>query len=204
MAELLPMFPLNAGLIPGAILPLRIFEDRYQQMLDDCLDADREFGVVLISRGSEVGGGEQRYDVGTVVSILGLQEREDGTRMVVGRGTGRLRVEEWLEDDPYPRAMVVRLEDRGAVSDDDLRQRLDRGFARGLGLLAEMGVDVGTAPELPDDASAAAFMAIAVLPIEALDRQRLLEMDDVGERLAAAVEVIEDANELLAVQLGGQ
>lgn len=203
MPEVLPMFPLNAGLIPGALLPLRVFEERYLRLLDDCLASDREFGVVLISRGSEVGGGDQRYDVGTVASIIGLQEQDDGTRLVVGRGTARLRVEEWLEDDPYPRAVVERLEDRGDVSDQALTHRLERAFARGLGLISEMGVDVGAAPDLPDDPAAAVYMAIAMLPIEALDRQRLLEMDDIAERLEAAVEVVEDANELLAVQLGG-
>lgn len=55
----MPMFPLGTVLLPGAILPLHVFEPRYQQLVRDCLDApEHEFGVVLIDRGSEVGGGD--------------------------------------------------------------------------------------------------------------------------------------------------
>ena len=51
----LPMFPLGSVLFPELGLPLRVFEPRYRQMVVDCLDTDRSFGVVLIERGSEVG-----------------------------------------------------------------------------------------------------------------------------------------------------
>lgn len=57
---MLPMFPLGSVLLPGSPLPLQVFEPRYRAMLDDCLAGDQRFGVVLIERGFEVGGGEQR------------------------------------------------------------------------------------------------------------------------------------------------
>ncbi|HEX4162859.1 MAG TPA: LON peptidase substrate-binding domain-containing protein, partial [Acidimicrobiales bacterium] len=56
----LPMFPLSAVLFPQATMPLHVFEPRYRQLMHDCLEGDPRFGVVLIERGSEVGGGDQR------------------------------------------------------------------------------------------------------------------------------------------------
>ena len=62
----MPMFPLGTVLLPSVLLPLHIFEERYRTLIRDVLDADREFGVVLIERGSEVGGGDTRSSVGTL------------------------------------------------------------------------------------------------------------------------------------------
>ena len=205
MLELLPMFPLNNGLVPGALLPLRMFESRYLTMIDACLDKHRQFGVVLISRGSEVGGGEQRYDVGTVATIMGIRTMDDGTTLTIARGSQRLRVSEWLEDDPYPQAMVERLHDPADYQfDPEQRKRLESAFARGLVLLGEIGVEVGSAMALPDDTAAAVFHAIALIPMETLDRQRILEIDDPGERLITAVAALGDTNELTALRLSSQ
>ena len=74
----MPMFPLGGVLMPGGTLPLHIFEPRYQQLLIDALEGDRCFGVVLISRGSEVGGGEVRNSVGTIAHIDDYQRFDDG------------------------------------------------------------------------------------------------------------------------------
>ena len=64
------MFPLGTVLFPSGVLPLRVFEPRYRDMLEDLLSGNREFGVVLIERGSEVGGGEVRSGIGTMARIL--------------------------------------------------------------------------------------------------------------------------------------
>ena len=66
----IPMFPLSLVLFPGQILPLHIFEDRYRTMVEEIIDKDREFGVVLIERGSEIGGGDTRKNVGTLAEII--------------------------------------------------------------------------------------------------------------------------------------
>lgn len=107
----LPMFPLGSVLFPGLGLPLRVFEPRYREMMADCLDGDRSFGVVLIERGSEVGGGEVRLRVATVAEILDVSLQDDGTLGVFAVGTGRVEVLEWLPDDPYPAAIVAPLRD---------------------------------------------------------------------------------------------
>ncbi len=81
----LAMFPLQTVLFPGAILPLHIFEPRYRKMLADCLSGDGTFGVVLISRGSEVGGGDQRVAVGTEARIEEASRFDDGRWAVIAR-----------------------------------------------------------------------------------------------------------------------
>ena len=70
----MPMFPLGTVLFPYAVLPLHVFEPRYRVMTRRCLDGDREFGVVLIERGSEVGGGDVRFGVGTIARIVQVAE----------------------------------------------------------------------------------------------------------------------------------
>ena len=86
-------------------LPLHVFEPRYRVMMRHCLDGDREFGVVLIERGSEVGGGDVRFDVGTLARIVQATELPDGRlRGRVRRRARGLRVERWLPDDPFPLA----------------------------------------------------------------------------------------------------
>jgi len=96
----IPMFPLGSVLFPAMPLALRVFEERYLKMMGAILDNEpSEFGVVLIERGFEVGGGDKRFDVGTTARILQI-EAPDGPLAVVARGGRRFRVSQWLEDDP--------------------------------------------------------------------------------------------------------
>src|SRR5579875_215149 len=103
----LPMFPLESALLPGEELPLRIFEPRYSALVRDCLRSRaKTFGVVLISRGREVGGGEQRCDVGALAAIADCADAGGGRYALRCAMGERIRVDKWLPDDPYPRALV--------------------------------------------------------------------------------------------------
>lgn len=108
------MFPLGSVLFPGAVLPLQVFESRYLQMLAELVDDGGRFGVVLIERGWEVGGGDQRFATATVAKIVRFGKIDDARIAVVTIGEERVRISEWLPDDPYPAAMVVPIEDGGA------------------------------------------------------------------------------------------
>ena len=101
------MFPLGTVLMPGAPLQLQVFEPRYQTLLADCLAGDGRFGVVLIERGSEVGGDDQRTDAGTLAQIIGTGDLGEGRTALLAVGTHRIQIVRWLHDDPYPRAEVV-------------------------------------------------------------------------------------------------
>ena len=107
-AVAMAMFPLQSALLPDEDLPMQIFEPRYTALVRDCMrDEDPRFGVVLISHGREVGGGDVRCDVGTVARITECVDLADSGRFVLRCRTGeRIRVCDWLPDDPYPQAMV--------------------------------------------------------------------------------------------------
>ncbi len=179
------MFPLSTVLFPGAGLPLHVFESRYRALIADCLARDGEFGVVLISRGSEVGGGDQRVDVGTVARIDQVAELEDGRMLVITRGVRRVRVETWLADEPYPRAVVEDLPvPRGG--DHDLALATAEVSVRRLrSLLSELG-DV---PALPHDLEVTgsneeiAWKLCELAPLNPMDRQQLLACTTLEQQL---------------------
>src|ERR1700758_730798 len=126
------MFPLEAALLPGNDLPLRIFEPRYTQLVQDCLAADDPvFGVVLIAAGREVGGGEERYDVGALARIVEHQSLGGGQYTLRCRVGSRIRVLTWRADDPYPRAVVELWPDElgDPVSVQPIRELEDRVMA---------------------------------------------------------------------------
>lgn len=145
------MFPLGTVLFPHMPLPLHVFEERYKALVQDTLRSGREFGVVLIERGHEVGGGDSRFGLGTVARIEAESELPGGRWALLTRGARRIRVTTWLEDDPYPRALVEALADDsgGSVADLDRLAAAEREVRRGLELAAELGVR-GVAPATID------------------------------------------------------
>ena len=92
------------------VLPLHVFEPRYRKLMTELMaeedPARREFGVPLIERGSEVGGGDDRSSIGTVARVMEAEEFDDGRWGLVAVGVRRFRVVSWLPDDPYPLADV--------------------------------------------------------------------------------------------------
>ena len=207
VAESLPMFPLGTVLLPGAPLPLQVFEPRYRQLTRDCLAGVPEFGVVLIERGSEVGGGDVRTNVGTVARIVASQALPDGRAYLVTVGTRRIRVTEWLEDAPYPRAMVEELvdDDRGPPPSAEAYAALVGTARRTLALASELGLEAGEATrDFGDDPAAGTFEIAAVTPLGVLDRQRVLAAVSAADRCSLLDGLLSDLNELLSFQLGGQ
>ncbi len=183
-ARVMPMFPLGTVLFPYALLPLHVFEPRYRMMLRHVLDADREFGVVLIERGSEVGGGDVRFDVATVARVVQASELPDGRFALATVGMRRVRVERWLDDDPYPRAEVVALDDPPArASDHDARARVVSAVDEVTALARRIDTRVAEAPGFDADPVRAAYEVAAVAPIGPLDAQRVLAAADPAARL---------------------
>ena len=108
---IVPMFPLGAVFLPGDIVPLRIFEPRYvemmQQMLAGQTELDMSFASVLIARGSEVGGEDQRRQLGVVVHVEQCVATPEGGYGIVGLASDVVEIEEWLTDVPYPQAKIT-------------------------------------------------------------------------------------------------
>ena len=198
----LPMFPLGSVLFPSMILPLHVFEPRYRALVEDCVAGNGEFGVVLIERGSEVGGGDVRTDVGTVAQVLEIERFDDGRCALAAVGTRRFRVDRWLDDDPYPRAEVTDWDDSAPESLD--LDEVDALFRRALALAAELGeapapMDV----ELAEDAGLATFQMAALAPLGPADRQVLLATEGAEARVRLLAEQLADMTELLRARLGG-
>lgn len=104
------MFPLGTVFVPGDIVTLRVFEDRYVEMIRSLLASDSdtlEFGTVLIDKGSEVGGKDIRRTVGANVVVKQCEVADTGGYVVAGVATQRLEVREWRIDDPFPIADVT-------------------------------------------------------------------------------------------------
>ena len=199
----LPMFPLGTVLFPGALLPLHVFEPRYRALTLHCLAADSRLGTVLIERGSEVGGGDVRFDVGTraeIVSAVPLDAGSGGANeasrwFLVLRGVDRIRVVRWLGEEPFPRAEVAVLADEadgeGAAA---TRDRVERLLRQALALATELG-DPTAAPAtvaLDPAPAAATWQAAAVAPVGVLDAQRVLATPGVDDRLRLLEELLAD------------
>ncbi len=201
------MFPLSAVLFPGAPLPLRVFEPRYRQLVADIMTSDREFGVVLIARGSEVGGGDQRHSTGTIATVEALSEIEGGQFALLARGTQRFRVKRWLAEDPYPRAEVERVrEDLGDASAPHVERAL-ASLRHARALLSELHdtpplpVDMDLPTGSPAELFDTQWKLCMLTPFEAFDRQRLLEAGSVIERLMLLESLCDDLAEDVATIL---
>ena len=200
------MFPLGTVLLPFAHLPLHIFEPRYRALVKDVLAGDGEFGVVLIERGQEVGGGDQRFGVGTVARIVQSAELPDGRWLVDAVGTERFRVTEWLPEDPYPLALVEALDDEppdvGPGTDAEVAERrkaVEQVLRQVLALQVELGMPAPSAVRtLDEDPAVAAFEAALLSPIGPMDAQTVLEAPSTVARLALLESMLEDAREVLS------
>jgi Lon protease-like protein len=191
--EELPLFPLNTVLFPYASLQLHVFEDRYREMIRTCLEFDRPFGIVLIRAGSEVGGYIDPYMVGTAVRIVQVHTYDDGRMDIQVQGERRFRIRQLDESKPY---LVGRVEPvvEHAIEESNRAEELlirareefevlvQRLFAR-----QEFSVQV----VFPTDPVALSFTIANLLPMENLEKQRLLETTDTLERVEELLPILQ-------------
>jgi len=200
----MPMFPLGSVLLPSMPMPLRIFEERYLKLLGDLVTSEKpEFGVVLIERGPEVGGGEKRMDVGTIASVtdIGTSEQFYGLESI---GTQRFRVNAWLPDDPYPIADIDFIPD--LIWDDTLmpaRVHLETKVRQLLAFASEFGdLPYGADTLFSDDPMEACWQLAGVLPVGQLDQVDLLRSQSADELIARTYEIVKTADETLKAMMG--
>ena len=201
----MPMFPLGSVLMPAMPLNLRIFEERYLKLLGDLLGEETpEFGVVLIERGQEVGGGEKRMGVGTIASVneIGTTDEFYGLQSV---GSRRFRVNAWLPDDPYPVADIDFLPD--LIWDDNLmpaRVHLETKVRRLLAFASEFGdLQYGADVQFSDDPMEACWQLAGVLPVGQLDQLDLLQSQSAEDLIAQTNEIVNAANQSLEQMMTG-
>ena len=195
----IPMFPLGSILLPSMPLSLRIFEERYLKLLGDLITEDEpEFGVVLIERGAEVGGGDKRLEIGTLASVtdIGTLDQFYGIESV---GAQRFRVNAWLPDNPYPMADVDFLPD--LIWNDSLmpsRVHLETKVRNLLAIASEFGdLQYGPDTELSDDPMDACWQLAGMLPVGGLDLFDLLQAQSAEELISNTYELVNALGEAL-------
>jgi len=196
-----PMFPLGSVLFPGVTLPLNIFEERYRSLAKRCVNNEEPFGVVLIEKGHEVGGGDVRSSVGCLARIIEHREFPDGRWALLIRGESRILVEEWLDDDPYPNAVITDLPDDDCpLSMDRCMEVLKRLTALTVAAKSagyEMPIIDAEALAVGVDAEELGYRIAHLTPAGSFDRQKILTRSNSAERLDCIEELVVGLEEVL-------
>ena len=198
MPERLPLFPLGLVLLPGLLLPLHVFEDRYRDLVRDLLELPeqaRRFGVVAIREGREVGadGVTALHEVGCVAQLRRVTPYDDGRFDIVATGGRRFRLTGLADGAAYATGLVEWLPDGlGPAEEAALLDRAVRqAFRAYLAALAQArGDDAPDGGELPADSLVLSYVVAASVVVDLEDRQRLLAEPDGVARLRAELALL--------------
>ncbi len=193
MAAFLPLFPLGTVVLPGMVVPLHVFEERYRALVSDLLvlpePADRRFGIVAIREGYEVGSHEARsmFRTGCVVQLTAVEAHPDGRFDIAVKGLGRFRVLATDSSRAYLRAEVEGVGEAPGGDAAELAAAVaecSRVYAAYRHRLGQLGGDTIEARSLPEDPTELSYTlaAGALLPLS--DRQQVLEAATTLDRLA--------------------
>ncbi len=176
MSDLLPLFPLEVVLFPGAPLPLHIFEPRYKEMIGECLASHSLFGVVRARK-------QGVADIGCSAEIVQLVTTYDDGRMdILTEGRRRFQVVELNEERSFLRAQVAWFDDQGGDAGSEPRRRL-------LDLHAQLLALTGAQAQPADPAQPLlSFELAAVLPLDLDFKQTLLGLRSEQERVTRMIE----------------
>jgi Lon protease-like protein len=180
-----PLFPLGLVALPGELVPLHIFEDRYKTMMSDCMDGEREFGIVWLSD-------DGLRDVGCAMRIERVLERmEDGRMNLLARGTRPFRVLERLGHLPYPAGVIEFVQDRSDDPDPDLAGEARAAYAD----LVKRATD--REPEADELDSMGAYDMAATVDFGLDAKQGLLDLRSENARLKLVTRLFRAASKRL-------
>ena len=194
----LPLFPLGTVLFPGVLLPLHVFEERYRRLVRDLLDATedaREFGVVAIREGREVGddGIRALHRVGCVARLRRVEPYDDGRFDLVSTGSQRFRLHSLDQSRPYLQGAVELLDEPTGEQAAAIAVRVAVEFDEYRSALGD------DEDELPDDPRTLSYLVAAGAVLELTEKQRLLEAPDTATRLHAELLLLRRETRLLDV-----
>lgn len=178
-ARQLPVFPLPLVLLPGTMLPLHIFEERYKLMITHCMELDKIFGVTYISEHDL--GVPPLGRVGTIAQIMALVPLEDGKKNLLTVGSTRYRTLEYTELKPYLVAEVEIFTDDDEPDLDDEISELKGLYDRASRALRELNGE--SLPDLPDAPEELSFAVAGAIKMSDSMKQMLLEMVSTRKRL---------------------
>jgi len=179
----LSLFPLNAVLFPGGTLGLRVFEQRYMSLVTDCFKRESTFGICLIAEGAETGAPALPHKVGTQARIVAWDMTQPGILNLTVRGEARFRILSSEAD----REGLLHARVESIAAEAEVPVPVPEALAALVPLLQAMVADAG-AERLPpphrfDDAAWVGYRFSELLPIPALARQKLLELEEPVSRL---------------------
>ncbi len=176
----LPLFPLNTVLFPGTLLPLRIFEPRYVDLIGRCMADNSGFGIVALASGTETGRPGQTHRIGTIARIIDFDQGTDGLLNIVIRGDERFRLRgTTIQEDNLLLGQIVEFGNVAASP-------IPKEFHSLVELLDEITSKVDSAPSAdsaPTTASQLAYRLAQYLPVTVPVKVALLEIDDPRELL---------------------
>lgn len=190
MAGPIPLFLMRTVLFPHMPLSLHVFEDRYKQMLQDCLDSGQSFGVVAIREGEEAGGEARPCEVGTLARIVSVERLDDGRMNLVISGATRFRVLREVPGKPYVQADVDYLEEQDPPADGKLSRRVKRAFEGYLAGLRQMAPNLSSVPAIPAEDEVLGYLVAAMVETPLQARQRLLEAQTPAERMEMELQIL--------------
>ncbi|MCL4868964.1 MAG: LON peptidase substrate-binding domain-containing protein [Anaerolineae bacterium] len=196
----LPLFPLNTVLFPGMPLPLHIFEERYKEMIQHCLEHDEPFGVVLIRDGRESFGPlADPYEVGCIAQIEHIRPLEDGRYDLIAVGRERFRIHQIKHNRSYLVGVVelYPMQTEKPTFLTRLGNHLRPLIQRYLEAISEIsGADLEAA-QLPTDPLAIGYLGASLLQLPPLQKQSFLAVDDATQLLLAVYDVYKEQVPLL-------
>ena len=181
-------------------LPLHIFEERYRLMVGRWLDGELDFGVTLIRSGAEVGAPAVPFEVGTLTRLVDVARFPDGRFNLLTEGTQRFRLLELTTQVPYLQGIVEILPEDAPSLDQvaDVVANVTELFRRYLDRLFQLA---GRQPPrnlaIPDRPRDLSYQVASTLQIDRLEKQQLLEIDSVEERLREELAILRAQNEAL-------
>ena len=186
MSSLLPIFPLELVLLPGVPLPLHIFEPRYKEMIAECLELKKPFGVVRASS-------EGVADIGCTAEIMSVTKKYDDGRMdILTRGVERFEVIQVNEERSFLRAEISLLQDEDEDEEDEPGKPATEMVTQAVRLHAEIAKLAGAEPSGPDEqAGNLSFLLAGSLPLDLDFKQSLLSTLSEAKRLEAVVGYLE-------------
>lgn len=178
----LPLFPLHTVLFPGGLLPLRIFEARYLDMVGRCMREASPFGVVLIRSGAEVGAVVETAELGTTARIVDFSGLPDGLLGITCKGEQRFRIlKRWQLADSLNVADIEHLATEVAAEVPQEYRYLSDLLRK---ILPQLGEPYASLTGEFADASWVSCRLAEILPLALTDKLNLLSIDDPVDRLA--------------------
>ncbi|GLV57000.1 ATP-dependent protease [Dictyobacter sp. S3.2.2.5] len=187
----LPLFPLNVVLFPGTVLPLHIFEPRYREMVVDCQQENKPFGVVLVKAGSKFMQ-EEPYEIGTLAEIHNLRPLEDGCYDLMAVGIQRFRILSQSREKSYLSGLVEIYED-DPEPEETLTPMIQQArglFETYLSMLLDAPEENDLHANLPEVAEDLSHFIAYFLEIEDSKKQHYLELTSTHQRLAEEIAVL--------------